>query len=55
MQEGLQSQASDWVEMHRNFGRDKALSDRVVGKGTSDLDMRTQYGAWREYMTGRAA
>jgi len=55
MQEGLQSNGSDWIEMHRNFGKDEQLADRMVGGGTSDLDMRTQYGAWREYMTGEAA
>jgi phenylpropionate dioxygenase-like ring-hydroxylating dioxygenase large terminal subunit len=54
MQEGLESQASDWVEMHRNYGGDKVLDDRVVGKGTSDLDVRTQYGAWRAFMTEAA-
>jgi phenylpropionate dioxygenase-like ring-hydroxylating dioxygenase large terminal subunit len=54
-QEGLASEASDWIEMHRNFGRDESLDDRTVGKGTSDLDIRTQYNAWREYMTGEAA
>ena len=54
MQEGLLSQASDWVEMHRNFGQDRVMADRTVGKGTSDLDIRTQYAAWREYMTEAA-
>ena len=54
MQQGLESQASDWIEMHRNFGRDEDLADRVVGKGTSDLDVRTQYAAWRNYMTEAA-
>ena len=28
-QEGLASQASDWIEMHRNFGKDEQLADRV--------------------------
>lgn len=51
-QEGLESSASEWVEFHRQYGRDQQLEDRVVGGGTSDLDMRTQYKAWREYMTG---
>jgi phenylpropionate dioxygenase-like ring-hydroxylating dioxygenase large terminal subunit len=51
IQEGLQSPGSDWVEMYRQFGRDEKLEDRTVGGGTSDLDMRTQYGAWRNYMT----
>lgn len=54
MQEGLESHASDWIEMHRNFGQDRVLADRTVGKGTSDLDVRTQYSAWREYMTEAA-
>ena len=54
-QEGLESAATDWIEMHRNYGQDEVLADRVVGKGTSDLDVRTQYAAWREFMTGEAA
>jgi phenylpropionate dioxygenase-like ring-hydroxylating dioxygenase large terminal subunit len=55
IQEGLKSNGSDWIEMHRNFGRDEVLEDRTVGKGTSDLDMRTQYAAWKEYMTAAGA
>ena len=51
MQEGLQSPATEWVEMHRQFGRDVDHGDRVTGGGTSDLDVRTQYRAWKEYMT----
>jgi len=54
IQEGLESLASDWIEMHRNYGRDQVLEDRLVGKGTSDLDVRTQYNAWREFMTEAA-
>ncbi len=52
MQEGLASRANDWVEMHRNYGRDEDLGDRHVNTGTSDLDMRSQYAAWRHYMCG---
>ncbi len=51
-QEGLASPASDWVEFHRQYGKDQTLDDRVVGGGTSDLDMRTQYRAWKAYMEG---
>jgi phenylpropionate dioxygenase-like ring-hydroxylating dioxygenase large terminal subunit len=54
MQDGLESDASQWVEMHRQYGRDSELADRTVGGGTSDLDMRTQYAAWKAYMTGEA-
>lgn len=53
-QEGLESDASDWVEFHRQYGKDEQLDDRIVGGGTSDLDMRTQYKAWKEYMLGEA-
>ena len=55
MQQGLLSQANDWVEMHRNYGSDNDLGDRRTNSGTSDLDMRSQYGAWRHYMLGEAA
>jgi phenylpropionate dioxygenase-like ring-hydroxylating dioxygenase large terminal subunit len=55
IQEGLQSNATQWIEMHRNFGRDEVLDDRTIGKGTSDLDVRTQYAAWKEYMTAAGA
>jgi hypothetical protein len=51
IQEGLGSNGSDWIEMYRQFGRDQQLADRTVGGGTSDLDVRTQYGAWKAYMT----
>ena len=55
MQEGLKSEASDWIEMHRNFGRDEEHGDRMTGKGTSDIDVRTQYEAWKAYMSEEAA
>jgi len=51
IQDGLESTGSDWIEMARQFGSDKNEGDRIVGGGTSDLDMRTQYAAWRNYMT----
>ena len=54
MQNGLRSQASDWVDMHRNYGSDEDRGDRLTNTGTSDLDMRSQYGAWKYYMTGEA-
>lgn len=54
VQEGLESDATEWVEMHRQFGRDEDLGDRQRGGGTSDLDMRTEYAAWRDYMLQEA-
>ena len=52
IQKGLLSTGSDWVEMHRNFGADRNMGDRWTNTGTSDLDMRTQYNAWKHYMLG---
>jgi len=51
-QEGLASPSNEWVEFHRQYGKDEQLEDRTVGGGTSDLDMRTQYQAWQAYMEG---
>jgi phenylpropionate dioxygenase-like ring-hydroxylating dioxygenase large terminal subunit len=51
-QEGLASPSNDWVEFHRQYGQDRILPDRVIAGGTSDLDMRTQYQAWKAYMEG---
>ena len=50
VQKGLQSGASDWLEFHRNFGTDKREGNRVTNLGTSDLDVRTQFRAWKHYM-----
>jgi hypothetical protein len=55
MQEGLQSPGNDWVEMHRNYGGDVDCGDRLTNTGTSDLDMRSEYAAWRKYMLAGVA
>lgn len=52
VQQGLRSGGSDWVEFHRNHGSDKDLGDRLSNVGTSDLDVRTQFRAWKHYMVG---
>jgi len=54
VQQGLRSSGSDWVEFHRNHGRDEDLGDRLSNVGTSDLDVRTQFRAWKHYMVGAA-
>ncbi len=52
LQEGLLTQASDWVSMHRYLGRDEVLEDgSIKAKGTSDVVFRNQYKAWKAYMT----
>ncbi len=52
VQQGLRSSASDWVEFHRNHGSDVEENGRRTNLGTSDLDMRTQFRAWKYYMLG---
>jgi len=56
IQRGLESEASDWVDMHRHFGREPGEGrEDVTTLGTSDISFRNQYRAWTDYMTGEAA
>jgi phenylpropionate dioxygenase-like ring-hydroxylating dioxygenase large terminal subunit len=50
VQQGLRSGGSDWVEFHRNYGNDVKIGTRRTNVGTSDLDVRTQFRAWKHYM-----
>ena len=54
IQEGLAAQGNDWVNLHRNFQMDEderlARRDEVTANGTSDISMRNQFRAWREFM-----
>jgi len=52
VQQGLVSNGSDWVEFNRSHGKDTVLDDHVMNTCTSDLDMRTQFRAWKYYMAG---
>ncbi len=55
MQQGLDSSASDWVSMHRQFGNDEDEGERgVTGIGSSELPFRNQYIAWVGLMAGGA-
>ncbi len=49
--EGLKSQGSDWVSIHRNAGGDLVDGDIVRSRtGSSEAFQRNQYAAWRSYM-----
>jgi phenylpropionate dioxygenase-like ring-hydroxylating dioxygenase large terminal subunit len=51
-QTGLESQGSDWITMHRDFGRDEDLGGgHTYAKGSSDISFRNQYKAWKSYMS----
>jgi phenylpropionate dioxygenase-like ring-hydroxylating dioxygenase large terminal subunit len=50
---GLESNGSDWVSFHRDYGRD-TIENGVTysNKGTSEAVMRSQFQAWTKYMQG---
>ena len=41
-------QGNEWVSLHRNFQPDEA-GERTCN-GTSEISMRNQFRAWREFM-----
>jgi hypothetical protein len=58
VQEGLIAQASDWVSLHRDVGRDRREEgdgEWTSAIGTSELPMRNQYHVWVDYMTREEA
>jgi phenylpropionate dioxygenase-like ring-hydroxylating dioxygenase large terminal subunit len=52
-QQGNLNQGGDWVSMHRYHGSDAAAPGGMVStNGTSELPMRNQFKAWKQFMTG---
>ena len=50
-QQGNATRGGEWVSMHRYHGRDRELPDGMVStNGTSELPMRNQFAAWRQFM-----
>jgi benzoate/toluate 1,2-dioxygenase alpha subunit len=54
VQEGLVAQASDWVSLARDAGRDRRGQEWTSAIGTSELPMRNQYQTWLGFMTEAA-
>ena len=50
--ESLSNGRSEWVELSRGLGTDRAQADGRTGSGTSELLIRNQHQAWLGYMTG---
>ncbi|HYM02861.1 MAG TPA: aromatic ring-hydroxylating dioxygenase subunit alpha [Stellaceae bacterium] len=50
VQEGLVAQASDWVSLQRDAGRDRGDGEWTSATGTSELPMRNQYHTWVRHM-----
>lgn len=54
-QEGNASHGGDWVSLHRYHGTDRATPEGMVSSnGTSELPMRNQFKAWKQYMLKEA-
>jgi hypothetical protein len=50
IQEGLAAEGNDWVNLQRDFKPPEVEAPEVVANGTSDISMRNQFRAWREFM-----
>ena len=51
IQEGLAADGHEWVNLQRNYDPQELAAAELVANGTSDLSMRNQFRAWREFMT----
>jgi phenylpropionate dioxygenase-like ring-hydroxylating dioxygenase large terminal subunit len=49
-QEGLAAQGHEWVSLHRNFDSRELEADELTCNGTSEISMRNQFRAWKEFM-----
>src|SRR5262245_50078600 len=49
-QEGLSAQGHEWVSLHRNFKEEELREEELTCNGTSEISMRNQFRAWREFM-----
>jgi phenylpropionate dioxygenase-like ring-hydroxylating dioxygenase large terminal subunit len=47
-QEGLAAEGNEWVSLHRNFTPGE--TGEMTCNGTSEISMRNQFRAWREFM-----
>jgi len=50
IQEGLAAHGNEWVNLQRNFDPAEVDAAEVTANGTSDISMRNQFRAWREFM-----
>lgn len=55
-QQGNQTGGGEWVSLHRYVGTDREIEGGMVStNGTSELPMRNQFRAWKQYMTAPEA
>lgn len=54
-QEGNTQKGGEWVSLHRYQGTDTAGADGWTSvNGTSEMPMRNQFAAWRQYVAGES-
>ena len=49
-QEGLAAEGNEWVSLHRNYQEGELKNTELTCNGTSEISMRNQFRAWREFM-----
>ena len=49
-QEGLAAEGNEWVSLHRNFDEKELGKGELTCNGTSEISMRNQFRAWKEFM-----
>jgi phenylpropionate dioxygenase-like ring-hydroxylating dioxygenase large terminal subunit len=49
-QEGLAGEGNEWVSLHRNFDEKELGAGELTCNGTSEISMRNQFRAWKEFM-----
>jgi len=56
VQAGLDAEGGEWVDAARGLGGDVAEANGTLrgSTGTSEINLRNQFAAWRRYMTGAA-
>ena len=50
-QEGLESDANEWVNLQRLYEEDEDFEVEAVENGTTERQMRNQFNAWVKFMT----
>lgn len=52
-QKGNLTHGGDWISLHRYLGTDRSVPGGMIStNGTSELPMRNQFRAWKQYMLG---
>ena len=46
----LAASGNEWVSLHRNFDPSEVEAPELTCNGTSEISMRNQFRAWREFM-----